>query len=169
MSTVILHLGGDPERALMAASLWHGDDRTRNHIVVSSEGRAREAKAIYDAAGIPAKEITWDVSAWDTPSNFTHTRARILAMGATLVRVVTDANHMPRAMACADLVYAGTGVTLEERPCAVSTPTPVASRARIAADVLRVCVWKVFGWLPSNPWVKRRQLARIRLAHQGVG
>lgn len=90
---IILHLGGNLERARTAADLakWLPDAK----IVVSSEGG--DVIGFYKQLGIDESRIIIDNVAWDTVTNFTHTYKLLKSLNCTRLFVVTDFFHCYRS------------------------------------------------------------------------
>ena len=141
---VILHLGGDWRRAEKAAevALELGDEFV---IVVSSEGNESGFRKIYEDAGIPSEKVVVDETAWDTVTNFTHTRKLLSDLGASEIYVVTHDWHIPRAMGIANGVWFGRGVRLIPAPYIDGSSRDESRFAK--ADKLRAWVWRLTGVL----------------------
>lgn len=166
-TAVILHLGGDAARAHAAVEIYRELATLVDcRILVSSEGQLAQARAIYDAAGIPRARVIYDWSAWDTASNFTHTLRRIMLVKPVFVVVVTGARHLPRAMAIAKIVYDGRDT--EVRQLGAQDSIDYRERwGRLVTDVARTTVWRLTGWLPTNPlqrWRARKSIAQAMRA-----
>lgn len=101
MATIILHLGGNWQRAHTAAALAQSFPDAK--VVVSSEGG--DYMRIYSEYGIDPDRIIVDMEAWDTVTNFTHTYKLLQSMGCDRLFVVTDQFHTCRASAIALAVW----------------------------------------------------------------
>jgi uncharacterized SAM-binding protein YcdF (DUF218 family) len=135
---VVLHLGGDSQRAETAARL--AASLPDSVVVVSSEGDG--FYQWYDAAGIARERIIVDTAAWDTVTNFTHTYKLLKSLNCSRLYVVTSFFHCYRSMfialACwggrvpVYMVPHGTGINEQDEGFA-------------NADFLRALCWRLFG------------------------
>jgi uncharacterized SAM-binding protein YcdF (DUF218 family) len=141
---VVLHLCGSWRRAEKAAEVAlsiKGD----YVIVVSSEGSEAKFRKIYEDAGIPSHKVIHHTGAWDTVTNFTHTRELLTRMGVKKIHVVTTGWHMPRSIGIAKAVWFGRGVELVSASYA---PEQVRDESRYTlADKIRAWAWRFTGIL----------------------
>jgi uncharacterized SAM-binding protein YcdF (DUF218 family) len=100
---IILHLGGNPQRAYTAAELAQAFPDAK--VVVSSE--LGDFQQIYNSYNISPERIMIDMEAWDTVTNFTHTYKLLQSMGCDRLFVVTDQFHTYRSMLIALCVWGG--------------------------------------------------------------
>jgi uncharacterized SAM-binding protein YcdF (DUF218 family) len=101
---IILHLGGNPQRAYTAAELAQAFPDAK--VVVSSE--LGDFQQIYNSYNISPERIMIDMEAWDTVTNFTHTYKLLQSMGCDRLFVVTDQFHTYRSMLIALCVWGWT-------------------------------------------------------------
>jgi uncharacterized SAM-binding protein YcdF (DUF218 family) len=135
---IILHLGGDIQRAETAAQL--AASMPNSTVVVSSEGDG--FYKWYDAAGIARERIIVDTAAWDTLTNFTHTYKLLKSLNCSRLYVVTSFFHCYRSMLIAlacwggrvpvYMVPHGTGINEQDEGFAT-------------VDFLRASCWRLFG------------------------
>ena len=135
---VILHLGGDIQRAKTAARL--AASMPDSIVVVSSEGDG--FFQWYDAAGIARERITVDTAAWDTVTNFTHTYKLLKSLKCSHLYVVTSAFHCHRAKLIAMACWGGR-VPVEMVP--YGTGTNKADEDLANADLIRALYWRRLG------------------------
>jgi uncharacterized SAM-binding protein YcdF (DUF218 family) len=98
---IILHLGGNLQRAHTAATLAQVFPDAK--VVVSSE--LGDFPSIYASYNIAPERITVNMEAWDTVTNFTHTYKLLRSMGCSRLFVVTDQFHTYRSSAIALAVW----------------------------------------------------------------
>jgi uncharacterized SAM-binding protein YcdF (DUF218 family) len=157
---IVLHLGGTWRRAEKAAEVAlriEGDYM----IVVSSEGNEGGFRRIYEDAGIPSDKVVHHTGAWDTVTNFTHTRRFLSRMGVKKIHVVTTGWHMPRSMGIAQAVWFGRGVELVSASYA---PEQVRDESRYTlADKIRAWAWRFTGILFYYGSVVKARKAEDRL------
>lgn len=103
MADIILHLGGNTQRAETAAKV--AQQFPESKIVVSSE--LGDYFSIYDAHSIPRDRIIVNNEAWDTVTNFTHTYKLLKELNCTRIFVVTDQFHTYRSMLIALAIWGG--------------------------------------------------------------
>ena len=145
---VILHLGGNTARAHAAAKLAQAFPSAK--IVVSSE--SGDFGSIYKNYGIDPGRIIFDMEAWDTVTNFTHTYKLLRTMGCTRLFVVTDQFHTYRSMLIALCVWSGR-VPIYICPHDYSTST---GDEKIAAwNFIRALIWRLTGILLYEKSVKK--------------
>ncbi len=137
---VILHLGGNSERARTAAAL--AKQRPDSKIVVSSEGG--NYMDYYRSEDIDPGRIVIDSAAWDTVTNFTHTYKRLREIGCTRLFVVTDMFHCYRSMLIALAVWGGR-VPIYIVPREVSVRE--SDEGYSAFDFIRAALWRLTGIL----------------------
>jgi len=101
MSDIILHLGGNLQRAHTAAALAQAFPDAK--VVVSSE--LGDFQGIYASYNIAPERIVVDMEAWDTVTNFTHTYKLLRSMGCRRLFVITDQFHTYRSMLIALAVW----------------------------------------------------------------
>ena len=113
-------------RAMHAAWLYH--NWRRLPVFVSGgpvEGPgditiADTARAVLDAAGVPAEEIFAERRSTSTLENGVRTAELLRARGISRVALVTDGYHMPRAEAC----LRKQGVDVVPAPCSLRSIRP---------------------------------------------
>lgn len=100
---IILHLGGNTERAHTAAKLAQVFPDAK--VVVSSE--LGDFSSIYNSYGISNDRIIVNMEAWDTTTNFTHTYKLLQELNCKRLFVITDQFHTYRSMLIALSVWGG--------------------------------------------------------------
>jgi uncharacterized SAM-binding protein YcdF (DUF218 family) len=146
---LILHLGGGLNRANKCIQL--ANEHPDAKIFVSSEGG--DVLKYYTDHGIDAQRITLDNDAWDTVTNFTHTRKRIKnEFDPNLIFVVTHDFHMNRSMKIANAVYWLRNVRLVAQ--GAGGPNPYGPEYNftepdklIQEDHIRAWIWRLTGFL----------------------
>lgn len=145
---VILHLGGNYQRARKAAEIAASFPESK--VVVSSEGG--DFYQYYDAAGIDRSRIIVDNAAWDTVTNFTHTYKLLRKLGCKRLFVVTDFFHCYRSALIAFACW-GWRVPIYIVPHSFSVREEDETHAK--ADFLRALCWRFTGALVF--WKKVRE------------
>ena len=156
---IILHLGGNRNRATVAAKL--AAKRPDSLVVISSEG-GDHGLPVYLEAGIAPSRIIVDMEAWDTVTNFTHTYKLLRELGITSLTVVTDSSHMPRSLAIAEQVWGGrVPIDSAEYP---QDSYKERDATHIKWDRRRAWLWRRFGVLLYWISVKeaRKQYSQTR-------
>lgn len=157
LRAVILHLGGDPAR--LDTTIAYALACPAAHIIISSEITPAALLARFDAMGVPRRRLSFDFAAWDTVTNFTETRA--LVGDAAELYVVTGVRHMPRALAIAGIVYAGSGVRVTPAVFRRETMEYPEGALKCWWDVVRTTGWRWTGVLLHNPIRRWRQMRRV--------
>jgi uncharacterized SAM-binding protein YcdF (DUF218 family) len=137
---IILHLGGNSERAQTAAALAR--DLPNAKIVVSTE--SGDYMRYYKDADIDPVRIISNRAAWDTVTNFTHTYKLLKALDCTRLYVVTDMFHCYRSMLIAICIW-GKRVPIYIVPHGTSVSPSDESFA--AFDCFRALLWRLTGIL----------------------
>lgn len=137
---VILHLGGNSQRACTAAKLAKSIEESV--VVVSSEGG--NFYQHYDTAGIDRSRIIVDDAAWDTVTNFTHTYKLLKNLNCTRLFVVTDFFHCFRSALIAFACW-GWRVPIYIVPHGFSVREEDEGYAK--SDFLRALCWRLTGVL----------------------
>ena len=99
---VILHLGGNSQRAQKAIELANAFPDAK--IVISSES---PCTGVYTNAGIDRERIIVNNEAWDTVTNLTHTYKELKRLHCKRVFVVTDMFHTYRSNLITAAVWGG--------------------------------------------------------------
>ena len=99
---VILHLGGNSQRAQTAIELANAFPDAK--IVISSE---TPCTGVYTNAGIDRERIIVNDEAWDTVTNLTHTYKELKRLHCKRVFVVTDMFHTYRSSLITAAVWGG--------------------------------------------------------------
>lgn len=100
---IILHLGGNIQRALAAIETAKAFPDSK--IVISSE--SIDCLRIYKDGGINPDRILVDNQAWDTVTNLTHTYKLLKELNCTRLFVVTDQFHTYRSSLITLCVWGG--------------------------------------------------------------
>jgi uncharacterized SAM-binding protein YcdF (DUF218 family) len=156
---VILHLGGNLQRAETAARL--AASMAGSMVVVSSEedGFYRW----YDAAGIARERIIVNNAAWDTVTNFTHTFKLLRGLDCSRLYVVTSSFHCYRSMLIAlscwggrvpiYMVPHGTGINEQDEGFA-------------AWDFFRASCWRLFGLVLFSKKTRRNRQPGYKISNE---
>lgn len=147
---IILHLGGNPQRARKAAEI--AASLPESKVVVSSEGD--DFYQYYDAAGIDRSRIIVDNAAWDTVTNFTHTYKLLRSLNCTRLFVVTDFFHCYRSSLIAfgcwrlrvPIYMVPNGFSVNER-----------DEQYAKWDLQRILIWRLFGLLIFDRKVREQR------------
>ena len=99
---VILHLGGNSQRAQTAIELAKAFPDAK--IVISTES---PCVGVYTNAGIDRERIIVNDEAWDTVTNLTHTYKELKRLNCKRVFVVTDMFHTYRSNLITAAVWGG--------------------------------------------------------------
>eukprot|EP00276_Gloeochaete_wittrockiana_P009274 CAMPEP_0184653818 /NCGR_PEP_ID=MMETSP0308-20130426/11526_1 /TAXON_ID=38269 /ORGANISM="Gloeochaete witrockiana, Strain SAG 46.84" /LENGTH=182 /DNA_ID=CAMNT_0027089469 /DNA_START=60 /DNA_END=608 /DNA_ORIENTATION=- len=141
--TVIFVLGGEPTREMFAASeaLRHPDAP----VWVSSGSPRQYACTIFGNRGVDLDRVYLDYQAVDTLTNFTSLVSQFSSMGVKRVRLVTAADHMPRALAIGNVVFGSKGIHIDPAP--VPSTRPTEPFKKIVKDGLRSVFWLLTGYV----------------------
>ncbi len=125
-------------------------------IWVSSGTTPKEARAIFQAAGISNSRVHLDYRATDTVTNFTTLVPDLQKHGIQHVYLVTSTFHMPRAKAIATIVLGSQGIVFT--PVTLPSSQPEESMVRIVRDCGRSLLWIVSGrtGVSFNPRVRNQ-------------
>ena len=99
---VILHLGGNSQRAQTAIELANAFPDAK--LVISAES---PCIGVYTSAGIDRERIIVNDEAWDTVTNLTHTYKELKRLNCKRVFVVTDMFHTYRSNFITAAVWGG--------------------------------------------------------------
>ena len=150
MADIILHLGGNWQRAHTAAALARSFPDAK--VVVSSEGG--DYMRIYSEYGITPERITVDTEAWDTVTNFTHTYKLLRSMGCSRLFVVTDQFHTCRASAIALAVW---GNRAPIYICPHGHSIRETDEGMTQWNFLRALLWRLTGVLLYEKQIKEQR------------
>lgn len=100
---IILHLGGNSQRALAAIETAKAFPDAK--VVISSE--SPDCLEIYENNGIDKNRIVINNEAWDTVTNFTHTYKLLKQLNCTRLFIVTDQFHTYRSSLIGLCVWGG--------------------------------------------------------------
>ena len=156
---VILHLGGNYERAITAAKLAALHPQSK--VVVSSEGPG--FAGYYEAAGIAPERIIIDNAAWDTVTNFTHTYKLLKSLGCSRLFVVTDLFHCYRSGLIALACWGGR-VPFYMVPHGDSVLE--SDEALGWADFARALCWRLFSLIPFSKKVREQRVPGYVLSNE---
>ncbi|WP_017717483.1 YdcF family protein [Kamptonema formosum] len=139
----ILVLGGDVTRMMFAAKFWRSHPNLE--IWVSDEPQnINYLKRLFQKAGIPERQIHYDICATDTVTNFTCTVQNFAQREIRHLYLITSDYHMARARAIATFVLGSRGIAVT--PLSVpSQGQPPDSLLRIARDCVRSVLWIATG------------------------
>jgi uncharacterized SAM-binding protein YcdF (DUF218 family) len=137
----ILILGGNPKREAAAAQLAHYYPKL--DVWVSSGASPKDARSIFQAAGVSFDRVHLDYRATDTVTNFTTLVPEFKQHGIRHLYLVTSNFHMPRARAIATIILGSQGIAFTT----VSVPSsePEESTWRIVRDCGRSILWIITG------------------------
>lgn len=146
MNTLVMHLGGNVERAHTTAAVairFLGAS-----VLVSSELEPRRVFGILLGAGVTDWLIAFDFAPWDTVTHFTHGLRDYDVDDIDELHVVTDRFHLRRATWIARVVLLGSGVRIvghaHDDPRYAKTRDPLL---RLVRDLLRAAWWRLTGHL----------------------
>lgn len=133
----ILTLGGGVEREKFTAQF------ARSHsslpIWVSSGLPRKQARQIFDDAGVPRQQVNLDYRAADTVSNFTSLVKEFQHKNYQHIYLITSDFHMPRSKAIAILVLGSQGITYT--PISLTTNRPPEPKVKTIRDITRSLLW----------------------------
>jgi uncharacterized SAM-binding protein YcdF (DUF218 family) len=156
---VILHLGGNANRADTAARLAQALPSAK--VVVSSEGG--NFLSIYSQYGINSDRIIVDNAAWDTVTNLTHTYKLLQGLNCSRLYVVTDCFHSYRSMLITAGCWGGR-VPFYMVPHAYSINEQDEQFATV--DLLRALCWRLFGIIPFSKKVREQRMPGYELSNE---
>ncbi|MEB3336724.1 MAG: YdcF family protein [Leptolyngbyaceae bacterium] len=147
----ILVLGGDPRREEVAAELAALDPAFK--VWVSTGMPYKQSQQIFQAAGVPAHQVTLNYHAVDTLTNFTTLIADFQEQRIQHLYMVTSDYHLPRSKMIAYVVLGSRGITFT--PVSVSSVRPgeyprLETRFLILRDTTRAILWLFTGYT-GNP------------------
>lgn len=148
---VILHLGGNTNRADTAARLAQTLPSAK--IVVSSEGG--DFLSIYDQYGIDSNRIIIDSAAWDTVTNLTHTYELLRSLDCSRLYVVTDCFHCYRSMLITAACWGGR-VPFYMVPHGYGINEQDEQFANV--DLWRTLCWRFLGIVPFSKAVREQRM-----------
>jgi len=153
--TTIICLGGNVNRAIKAAEVALSVPGSR--IIVSSEGNPALVAEIFTNHGVDLSRVYFDFKAWDTVTNFTHTKQLVRKFNTSHLIVVTDKLHVKRSMAIARSFYYPT-LKITPEFLNVSWNRKDSSVIR---DVIRTLVYRFTGILITGGGVKSARMPDI--------
>ena len=156
---VILHLGGNTNRADTAARLAQALPNAK--VVVSSEGG--DFLSIYNQYGINNGRIIIDNAAWDTVTNLTHTYKLLKGLNCSRLYVVTDCFHSYRSMLITAACWGGR-VPFYMVPHAYSVNERDEQFANV--DFLRALCWRLFSLIPFSKAVREQRMPGYVLSNE---
>ena len=139
----ILVLGGDVRRMSFAAEFWRSHPNLE--IWVSEDRQVMNyLKIFFQRAGIPERQIHYDICATDTVTNFTCTVQDFAVREISHLYLITSDYHIARALAIATIVLGSRGIAVT--PLSVpSEGQPPDSLLRIVRDCVRSALWIATG------------------------
>lgn len=142
----ILTLGGEPAREKFTAQF--AQKHPSLHIWVSTGIPPKQARHIFQSAGIPDDHLHLDYRAVDTVTNFTTLVPDFQQRHIEHIYLITSDYHMPRAKAIATLVLGSRGIIFT--PVSVPSNQPKESKLRILRDIVRSLLWIITGRTGAN-------------------
>lgn len=160
MSNIILHLGGNTQRAESASKV--AQQFPESKIVVSSE--LGDYFSIYDSYGISRDRIVINNEAWDTVTNFTHTYKLLKELNCTRLFVVTDQFHTYRSMLIALSIWGG---KVPIYICPHLNSIQESDEKIAITDFLRGLFWRTTGVLVywKSVYEERKQYYEVSSGH----
>jgi len=152
---IILHLGGNPARAITAAAL--AKTIPESMVVVSSEGDESDILPYYEKTGISLQRLIVDHAAWDTVTNFTHTYKLLRSLNCQRLYVVTSLFHCYRATLVA-LACWGLRVPVVVVPADHETIAK-HDEALALVDAARAFLWRLTGVLLFSRKIREERQA----------
>jgi len=140
---MILVLGGDKDRELVAADLARRDGLP---VVVSGGSNPEYAHWIFEEReGLPSHQVQLDYRARDTLSNFTSLVDDLRRARIRHALLVTSSDHMDRALLVGRIVAGSRGIHLTPVPVPCGDLCVIESRRKIWGDGLRAALWVLSG------------------------
>jgi uncharacterized SAM-binding protein YcdF (DUF218 family) len=161
---IVLHLGGNVNRTYKAAEIAAQFPLTK--IIVSSEGGINQVLDIYKEKGITQDRIDLDFAAWDTVTNFTETKNKIIALQPKKLYVVTDEFHMRRSMTIARLCYFDTDIEIIPCSSLYNSPDVKESTKLVLYDAIRSGIWARTSHLLYDTKIKANRWPGIQAEEQ---
>ena len=103
---------------------------------------------VFQPANIDDQRLHLDYRAVDTVTNFTTLVGDLKAHDVQSIYLVTSDDHMPRAMAIAQIVLGSRGI--EIHPIAVPSGRPLEPWEKVWRDRMRSLIWLCTGWTGDN-------------------
>ncbi|MEM9772214.1 MAG: YdcF family protein [Cyanobacteria bacterium P01_D01_bin.73] len=143
----IFVLGGSISREREAANLAA---RYPNLPVWVSSGTPEDyvRHHVFRPAKIDDQRLHLDYRAVDTVTNFTTLVDDFDRLKIQSIYLVTSDDHMPRAMAIAQIVFGSRGITV--KPVAVPSGRPPEPKEKVWRDQVRSLIWLCTGWTGDN-------------------
>ena len=163
---IILHLGGNINRTYKAAELATRLSFTK--VIVSSEGPIKQALDIYKEKGITQDRIDTDFTAWDTVTNFTETKTKIISYQPKKLYVVTDKFHMRRSITIAKICYIDSPVEVISCSSLYNSPDIKESTQLVLYDALRTATWQTTSHLLYDTRIKASRWPGIQAEEQAA-
>lgn len=143
----IFVLGGSIAREKEAANL--AAQHPQLPVWVSSGTPAHYVRHhVFQPANIDDRRLHLDYRAVDTVTNFTTLVDDFQRLKIRSIYLVTSDDHMPRAMAIAQIVLGSRGIAVE--PIAVPSGRPLEPWEKVWRDRLRSLIWLCTGWTGDN-------------------
>ncbi|MEM9246581.1 MAG: YdcF family protein [Cyanobacteria bacterium P01_F01_bin.153] len=143
----IFVLGGSISREREAASL--AAKYPHLPIWVSSGTPADYVRHhVFYPAKIDDQRLHLDYRAVDTVTNFTTLVDDFKRLNIQSIYLVTSDDHMPRAMAIAQIVLGSRGIGVH--PISVPSGRPLEPREKVWRDQVRSLIWLCTGWTGDN-------------------
>jgi uncharacterized SAM-binding protein YcdF (DUF218 family) len=150
----ILTLGGGAEREEFTAQFAHSYPSLP--IWISSGLPQKQARQIFQQAGIDQKQINLDYRAADTVSNFTSLVKDFNRKKYQHIYLITSDFHLPRAKAIAFIVLGSHGIAYTAVP--IPSDKAAESKIKVIRDTARAVVWLITGKTGSSLNTKYAQM-----------
>jgi uncharacterized SAM-binding protein YcdF (DUF218 family) len=142
----ILTLGGGVEREEFTAKFAHSYPSLP--IWISSGLPQKQARQIFQEAGIDQKQVNLDYRAADTVSNFTSLVKDFNRKKYQHIYLITSDFHLSRAKAIAFIVLGSYGIAYT--PIAIPSDKAAESKIKVIRDTIRAVVWLITGKTGSS-------------------
>jgi uncharacterized SAM-binding protein YcdF (DUF218 family) len=142
----ILTLGGGVEREEFTAKFAHSYPSLP--IWISSGLPQKQARQIFQEAGINQKQVNLDYRAADTVSNFTSLVKDFNRKNYQHIYLITSDFHLSRAKAIAFIVLGSYGIAYT--PIAIPSDKASESKIKVIRDTIRAVVWLITGKTGSS-------------------
>lgn len=162
---MILVLGGDKDRELVAADLARRDGLP---VVVSGGTNPEYAHWIFEEReGLPSHQVQLDYRASDTLSNFTSLVDDLHKSRIRHALLVTSSDHMERALLVGRIVAGSRGIHLTPVAVPCGRLCVQEPRRKIWGDGLRASLWVLSG-RDLRPWAAEQLAPWLRRAGLGI-
>ena len=157
---MILVLGGDADRELVAARLAYRD---RLPVVVSGGTNPEYAHWLFqEREGLPKDQVRLDYRASDTLSNFTSLVYYLQKARIRHALLITSSDHMDRALLVGRIVAGSRGIHLTPVSVPCGNLCVREGQGKVWGDGARAVLWVMTGrdirnWAAEHlaPWLER--------------